>query len=268
MESDSEYKPAFSLSKWYLDGIDPAGNVVLCYSAILKWHKLQVHYAGLLNATSSGVTAANTFRSGEIPKFRDRITEWNSDKLQLKGTWHSIDTPIESRLIDSGTRKLHWHCLQPKASVELCVADKPLLKSGTGYVEKLEMSIKPWKLPFNEIRWGRYLSDTETVVWIWWRGKSHRNLCFYNGRPLQDAVITDDGVGLPNNMGQIVFKDSLILRSGRSMTGILNAVPLLRDKLPGRIANMYECKWRCRGVRLVKGQVEDVGWTIHEVVRW
>ncbi|HKI45772.1 MAG TPA: hypothetical protein VKA08_10625 [Balneolales bacterium] len=268
MESDSEYNPVFLLSKWYLDGIDKAGNVALGYAARLNWHKLHVNYSGLLTTAETEVRAVNTFRSRGTPNFHDRTTEWISDKLQLRGIWYSIDAPIASRLIDSNIGKLHWHCFQPKARVSLSVAGKPLLQSGIGYVEKLEMTFKPWELPFNEIRWGRYLSDSETVVWIWWIGESHQNMCFYNGKILEKAGITDQGIGLPGDMGRIVFSDSLTLRSGRSLADILNAVPVLRDKLPQKITNLFECKWRSRGIRIVNGNVIGEGWIIHEVVKW
>ena len=268
MESDPEYNPSFSLTKWYLDGIDKAGNVALGYAARLNWHKVNVNYSGLLTAVEAEVNAVNTFRSRGTPKFHNQLTEWKSDKLQLRGTWRSIDAPIESKLLDSNNGKLHWHCFQPKARVSLSVAGKPLLRSGMGYVEKIEITVRPWELPFNEIRWGRYLSDSETVVWIWWRGRSHQNRCFYNGRILENVGITDEGIGFPGDMGRIVFSDTLNLRSGRSLADILNAVPVLRDRLPQTITNLFECKWRSRGIRISSGKVVGEGWTIHEVVRW
>lgn len=268
MEYESENDPAFSLSKWYLDGVDNTGHVALGYSARLNWHKLNLHYTGLLAFAGSGVMSVNSFISNEIPEFRDKATKWASRRLQIKGIWRSLDAPIESKLIESDNGAIHWCCYQPRARVELFVNREPLLRSGMGYVEKLEMTIKPWKLPFNELHWGRYLSDSETIVWISWSGESYLNICFYNGMLMDEFHISDKDITLAHNLGKIVFDNRLILRKGRSLSEIINEIPRLQSKLPGRIANLYECKWRSRGTRILNGKVLGSGWTIHEVIRW
>jgi hypothetical protein len=76
------------------------------------------------------------------------------------------------------------------------------------YAEKLEMSVKPWKLPLAELRWGRFLSETDTIVWIDWQGEMPVNWVFYQGNPVSQAVVGDDFVSI--NRGEILlqFSDS------------------------------------------------------------
>jgi hypothetical protein len=42
----------FSLSKWYLDCVDTRGNVFIGYSAVLKWKKIRLNYANILDYNS------------------------------------------------------------------------------------------------------------------------------------------------------------------------------------------------------------------------
>ena len=45
---------------------------------------------------------------------------------------------------------------------------------GTGYAERILITIPPWRLPIRELRWGRWIGEaaSRSVVWIDWRGES------------------------------------------------------------------------------------------------
>ena len=43
-------------------------------------------------------------------------------------------------------------------------------EEGTGYAERLELSIRPWRLPIRELRWGRFVSEGASMAWIDWQG--------------------------------------------------------------------------------------------------
>src|SRR2546423_3960326 len=62
---------------------------------------------------------------------------------------------------------------------------------GLGYAERLTMTIPPWRLPFEELRGGRFLSDGDALVWINWRGAHTLNLSFPNGVCVEDALVKD-----------------------------------------------------------------------------
>ncbi len=268
MEAGSKNRPSFYLSKWYMDGVDDAGHVLVGYAARLNWHNVHINYSGLLTFEDSGISKLNSFRHNGTPVFRDNATIWKSNRLRLKGVWRSLDAPIESKLIESKCGDLLWRCYQPRAHVDVTVEGKQLLQSAMGYVEKLDMTIKPWELPFNEIRWGRYLSDTDAVVWICWDGESQRNLCFYNGKMLENVRIGGREIVLSEDLGVIVLNEQITLRKGHSLSAIIAGLPRLREHLTARITNLYESKWRSRGSRILNGKIISTGWTIHEVVRW
>jgi len=263
MDADLENRSSFKLSKWYMDGVDETGNALVGYAARLNWLKMHFDYSGLLILENDGISNTHSFQGNRTPEFRKDETTWNSAPLQLKGVWQSLDAPIES---ESGN--LFWQCYQPKANVSVFVKGRRLMRSGLGYVEKLEMTLKPWKLPFNELCWGRYLSDKDTVVWIWWNGGSYQNLCMFNGRKREHAKIGDQGILLSEDLGEIAFEEQVTLRKGRSLSDIVGRIPQLKEHLPGRITNLFECKWRSKGSRILDKKVVSTGWTIHEVVRW
>lgn len=268
MDADLENRSSFKLSKWYMDGVDETGNVLVGYAARLHWLKMHLNYSGLLILKNDDISNTHSFQSNGTPEFRKDETIWDSTPLQLKGVWQSLDAPIESKLIESESGNLFWQCCQPKANVRVSVKGRRLMRSGLGYVEKLEMTLKPWNLPFNELRWGRYLSDKDTVVWIWWNGGSYQNLCMFNGRKLEHAKIGDQSILLSEDLGEIVFEEQVTLRKGHSLSGIIAGMPRLKEHLPGRITNLFECKWRSKGSRILDKKVVSTGWTIHEVVRW
>ena len=54
----------------------------------------------------------------------------------------------------------------PRGPRSLC--DGVVLR-GLGYAEHLSMTIPPWRLPIDTLRWGRFLSPERSVVWIDWQ---------------------------------------------------------------------------------------------------
>ena len=58
--------------------------------------------------------------------------------------------PIHRRLFESADGIVDWTCEMPRARTrigEVC---------GDGYAEVLHMTVPPWKLPIDELRWGRF----------------------------------------------------------------------------------------------------------------
>lgn len=128
------------------------------------------------------------------------------------------------------------------------------------------MTIPPWRLPFEELRWGRFLSAEDALVWIHWRGAHSLNLTFHNGTSVEHASLTDDEL-VAGEMS-LALDRGTVLREGALVETALNAVPGIQRLFPLRILRAHECKWLSRGV-LKKPEAEpSAGWAIHEVVRW
>jgi|SRR5437588_3507654 len=75
---------------------------------------------------------------------------------------------------------IEWHCVHPRARTTVDLGDGVVIQ-GLGYVERLEMTVAPWNLPLEGLRWGRFLSDSGSVVWIDWQGEYVRKIVLENG---------------------------------------------------------------------------------------
>lgn len=206
-----------------------------------------------------------TLQESSSPRHVGSAIEWSSPRLKLAGKWEADARPIKRTLLESSAGEIEWHCLQPRARAEIHAGEDARLV-GLGYVERLTMTIPPWRLPFDELRWGRFLSAEDALVWIDWRGAHPLNLTLHNGAPVEHASLTDDelvaeGVGLALDCGTV-------LREGALVETALNMIPGIDRLFPFRILGAHERKWLSRGRLKKPGSGPGAGWAIHEVVRW
>lgn len=69
---------------------------------------------------------------------------------------------IQARIFDSEEGHLDWKCYQPASKVKLKIKDQVL--EGSGYAKQLIITIPPWEIPMNELRWGRFGSGENKMV--------------------------------------------------------------------------------------------------------
>ena len=225
----------FTLRKWYLDCVTAAGEAVVLYQARLRWGPLALRYASLLGGRT-------TLRATPEPSVEGDTVRWSAPRLAVTGTWRGLAPERRENLVPG----VEWRCVQPRARASLQIAGREV--SGLGYVELLILTVPPWRLPIDELRWGRFCSEDRGAVWIEWRG----------AHPLRVALI--DGVPADFHAGSLRLHDERVLRSGRIGETV---IPRLRRLFPARIARLSETKWVSRG-ELAGSE----GWAIHEVVRW
>lgn len=228
----------FHLSKWYLDCVSAEGEVFLAYCAELRWRTLCLHYASVLGHSSS-------LREVPVPLWREGVLEWDAPSLGVRGRWEALDPPIQESLMDGACQ---WRCLAPRARAEVRVADRSI--RGLGYAEHLTMTVAPWRLEIEELRWGRFLSETDGLVWIEWRGSNPVRLRWRNGIRCREESRLD-------------LRDREVLREGALVDTALAIIPNILKLFPSRIVGLRETKWRSRAAL---GATE--GWAIHEVVVW
>jgi hypothetical protein len=120
---------------------------------------------------------------------------WSCLPLRLEGTWEAQSQPIYRRLFDASKTSIEWSCHQPRSLASISVEGIGEFR-GIGYVEFLETSAKPWQLPLQELRWGRFLSEQEAIVWMDFRGPQPETLVFRNGLLCKRAFVTDRGISL------------------------------------------------------------------------
>jgi hypothetical protein len=256
----------FGLSKWYCDCVSDEGVAFIGYWARMRWGLLKVPYAATLYKPSCGAArqryciwpcAAPTIQGDEL--------RWSCKRLGIGAVWTARTPAVHRTLLETPEGSITWHCHIPCAQVRVDLAGAGRF-SGLGYAEQLTMSAKPWRLPFKELRWGRFLSTEDTVTWVEWRGQEARRWVFHNGQEFQGASIGAERIELPSDRGVLELRDTVVLREGRLTSTALRSVPGAQVWLPGGIKDAHETKWLARAT-FRTGTCSRSGWAIHEGVR-
>lgn len=266
---------AFRLSKWYLDCVADDGSALIGYWARLSWHALAMEYAALLVAPAGAEPKQfHTLRAPQPPILAGSECRWRCAPLHIDGQWTSQATPVQADLLDTPNGGIRWSIHQPRAQARIAfsrpVAGLQAL-SGLGYVEELELTIPPWRLPFDVLHWGRCLSPDHALVWMGWQERDSRHwrrFAVLDGTVDETFSITDDAVMLPGVNAELRLGARRPLREGHLVATVLGAVPGLTALLPEQFRRAYEAKWLSRAQLLLPGGAPDQGWAIHEVVTW
>ncbi len=256
----------FALSKWYCDCVSDEGLAFVGYWARMRWGLLRIPYTASLYKPPGDATRERYFiRPCAAPTVQDDALHWECERLGIRAVWTGRVPAVRRVLLETDEGSITWSCHFPSAQVRIDLAGNEGF-SGLGYAEQLSMSVKPWRLPFDELRWGRYLSAEDAVAWIEWRGRESRQWVFHNGMELQGATVGTGHLELPNDHGILELGDAVVLREGRLASRALRTLPAARVWLPSGIRNAYETKWVARG-SLTNSTRSSSGWVIHEVVR-
>jgi hypothetical protein len=238
----------FTLRKSYLDVVDGAGRCGIAYSAELAWGPFSLRWEGL-----------SLHEPGRPPVHR---SSWGErDALGLRVTCEPWCQAFGTRLLDTPSGTLDWSCDAPGAHV--AIESGGVQIEGSGYAEHLVLAMPPWKLPIDELRWGRWISDgsRRSIVWIDWRGERPLTLVIENGaaHEAKDAAVDDATV----RCGETALRltDTTTLHA-RTLGEILGRKAALLDHLPASWRTLEDRKSLSRAV--ADG---ESGWAIHEVVR-
>jgi hypothetical protein len=253
----------FLIRKWYLDCVSESGDAVIVYSAELSWRALRTYYSSFL-AKKDAVTCRTSMAECAPENNAGDTLSIRAPRLGLDGSWKQSLASVKHTILESPAGNVEWNCVHPKAFARVNVAGIGEF-SGLGYVECLTMSIPPWRLPMNHLRWGRFLSEEDSLVWIDWQGPFATQLCIYNGIAYTSPRITDQEISFDRY--SLALDCGLTLRSGLLADTVLPSAPLLRNLLPDSLFHIDEHKWRSRGM-LTSPQLRRPGWAIHEVVHW
>ena len=260
--------PKFKLSKWYMDCVTESGEVFIGYCAQVQWRALVIHYSSALTRQrDSGTRNRTSTRRCPAPALAGSILRWSSPRLSVEGTWEAIDPPCRRTLLATEAGSVEWRCEMPRARAEISLEHGRQVR-GLGYGEFLEMTIAPWELPIDELRWGRFVSDTDAMTWIDWSGAHPLTVVVCNGNVSSSAAVSDRLITVDNKRAILRIEEPRVLREGPLARTVLAKIPGVRKLLPERILKTHECKWRSRGTLEEDGRIRSTGWVIHEVVRW
>lgn len=253
----------FSLAKWYLDFLDSNGSGGIIYVAELCWSGLRMCYASTLTVADGTIGSKTSIRTCKLPKIDSGKIVVQLPRLGVEGAWEGLAHPIEREILASEQGAVQWNCLQPAARVSCVLGGRKT--EGLGYAELLHLTMAPWKLPIRELHWGRFVSETDSLVWIDWCGPFCYRLLLHNGKQVDAISITAQEI--QSSVLSLTLDRGLILRSGELGSTVFPSIRKLAAYVPGRMLRLSECKWRSRAVLQHEGRSIS-GWAIHEVVRW
>jgi hypothetical protein len=247
----------FELSKWYADAVSADGDFRIGYCARLRYRRLSVPYSSIVDARGQRHSPV-----GQAPQLTGSgDVHWRVPALEIDARWQRSMPEIRKTIYESAEGVVDWHCVLPRGAV----SDGAF--NGLGYVEHLRLTLPPWRLPIRTLRWGRFLSPRNSLIWIDWQGDFTSRTVFLNGRPAVALALEDDAIALDDGT-RITFDRGLTIRWGTLGSTVLNAIPGLDQIAPLRILQVEECKWLSRSSLDLPGEEPDRGWSIHEVVRW
>ena len=284
----------FHLTKWYLDAVADDGSAVLCYWLRMQWHCLVLHGASVVEVPADpGQPVQQRSRwmrsAGPAPELRGLQVVWDSPAAGVHGVWQgssvrSASAPgVQHALLQDGT--LDWHCYVPGGRVHALAEGgsqslpNPAALCGRqawGYAECLHMTLVPWRLPVQELRWGRAVNAGGSVVWIDWRGPRPQSLVWVNGVLMRGGRIQDADLGQGAQTavvqwqgGQVQLTVRRVIRSGALGQAALHQSPAaaftrVRGKAARRFLDTHEQKWLC-DARMPDG---SHAYAVHEVVHF
>jgi hypothetical protein len=251
--------PAFNLSKWYLDCVTDSGETSILYVGSAGWGMAQLHYSSLLESKSGHMTVRSSICNPRMPEIKGASISWRGHDIDA--TWNADSTAIRNTIFSCERGAVEWHCLMPRARVQFG------RRFGFGYVEQLTMSIPPWALPIENLRWGRFTSASDWIVWIDWEGEFSRRIVYLNGEEVATSVLQDGRLSFDG--GTLLTMDqALVIRDAPLDTGALSGIPVFKKMFPARLRKISECKWRSRALLERPGRSSVEGWAIHESVSW
>lgn len=256
----------FELSKWYCDCVSAEGTAFVGYWARWRWGPLVLPYAATLSkAPGEATQELRTVLPSPAPIIGNRALRWNSKRLGVRGVWNARMPGYGRTLLQAPEGAIVWDCHVPSAEARIDFANGSWM-SGLGYAEHIRLSIRPWRLPFDELRWGRFLAAEDVLTWIEWRGRHPRRWAFHNGEELGAFTIGSGRIDFPDDHGTLALADPTVLREGPLLSGALRRVPAASLLLRGGLKDAYEAKWLSRGTFTTPNRASS-GWAVHEVVR-
>ena len=255
----------FHVDKWYLDVTTDRGSAVILYAARVEWGRLRVDYASVLRVSSAGNRRErSTIRHVDRPRLRGGVLTWRNGPLGVDGEWQREAPPIRRTLASGPDGVIRWTCHMPKARVRVRCGGEWF--EGLGYVERLDVTIPPSKLPFRTLRWGRHLSAHHSLVWIDWAGRSDRRWVWLDGEEQRAAALCGDAPAGLTGGAALCLHDRRDVRD-RHVLAALGVLPrALTHRVAGGIGGMHERKMVSRSSIVVGAAAVDDGWALYEVV--
>ena len=166
---------AFHLGKWYFDCVSPRGDCVIAYRARLRYGAVKLAYASLITRAHDDERSQSrsTLRSTPLPRTSAGAVSWAAPSIGLAATFRGTLADVERVLYETDQGRVMYACVLSRATADVHVGNRQPI-TGDGYVEHVSITVAPWSLPIDELRWGRFIGRTSSLMWIDWRGQHRR----------------------------------------------------------------------------------------------
>lgn len=255
----------FALEKWYLDTVTPEGEACIAYWASVAWHGISLTWHNATRyALEQSPVERSSIRGAPAPVVIGQSLNWQSDRIGVSASYECTSPPASLVLLDEPAGRIAWECVAPAGRARIAV-DAAVI-AGTGYAERLTMTIAPWSLPIDELRWGRWISDdaAASVVWIDWRGAVTRRWAIVNGHPAADVAVSDHGVAVGG--ARLTHVHPRVLHE-RAISRFLQQIPTLAALASHIPLAWEERKWCARSTWSDASGHTRHGWALYETVR-
>jgi hypothetical protein len=264
---DSCILSAMKLIKWYLDGISENGEAMVAYSAQLQFKRKNIGYSATLSISENGNVESRYWLQASTLEQDGTYCRWQSPENAVAAHWQATSNAQTSavQLWSASRGHVKWHNILPRAAVDVC--GQGISFQGHGYVECLQMTLPPWQLPLQRLRWGRFANEHLSVCWIEWglRDQQWLRWMYVDGRPVEIVCFDDDRLRWRD--GELLITgETRGIRNGYLRDTVLSKPDWLRQLLPDKAGGIHEDKYLARGaVHLENGQTQQ-GWVIDETV--
>lgn len=267
--------PEFSLNKWYLDVVSPDGQAAIINLARCRLGPLHLSAVSVLWSKPGAEPQSETRLAGfEEPHPGGDHPAWRCDSLGLGVAWSTPEPACQPQhlLSDQRSPTVTWSILSPRAETRVSWNGSSI--RGLGYAERLDLRTPPWKLPIDQLRWGRALAEGSWVVWLEWKGPEPRAVVLSSTSTdavprIDDTTVAQfrpDRAESPPSL-QVALHEGRVLREGTLASAALRAIPGLNAWGAGAWLNSHERKLICPAT-ITRGGDSDHAWAIHETVRF
>lgn len=265
---NKKYSDNFYIKKIYADSVDNDGNLFICYFAKIKWNMINLNYSFKLHIDTKNdiFKEVSSFKNFQMPNINNDIFEYESKNINLSYKFKNISpTFISEKLFENNDNEtVNWNCFQAISETEINSDNK--LYKGLGYAEILEMNVKPWKLPINILKWGRFVSKEHSLIWIVWEGNHPISNFWLDGKLIEIDNINQSGIKFKVNNIELKFVDTFNIRDGKVVNLLPKASKLL-NSIGNKIINLHETKYLSKSILSINN-LEFIGWSIYEEVQW
>jgi hypothetical protein len=264
----------FRFTKWYYDLLTPGGLAAMAYAAELSWRPAQLGYGQIFIQDAQGRTFSRSrLQKGQVIEETERgVLAWRSRPIGVSFTHERVDGGSSHELLSTSDGFVRWEVLHARSRALLELSDAPehLVEhlathlGGAGYVERVTMTIPPWRLPLKQLRWGHFVGERSSMVWLAWDGPHTTSRYLLNGEVTEGAMPSADEVhagGTKLRLGarRVLREGTLGQVALRELRGALEFVPL------GFLA-AHEQKWVVACEATLADGTKDAGWAIDERV--